>query len=682
MQFTGALANPNLHFLDLELYVENGCILSRGYRKETDTNSVLLQSSFHPPHMIQAIPYGQFVRLKRNNSKREDFFDPKPRTGDQISYSSKVPLLDHKSKFPSLYHTFPDGRSQYRAVVQLLKHFGWTWVGIVSTEDESSQQFATTLQEVLVQSEICVEYLLTAYQDMFKRRQHLGRVLTQSRSQVMVFSGYLDEPGMLQDVTSFIKLKKVFVFPFSFLHDSGPVDLLSLNGSLLMHLSRAAIPGLKDFLLDASPQKYPDLHILANVWEWTFACLVGYCNGSESFRSLERYHYDVEDFRVTSQVYSAVYALAHALHEMYSHTTEESKSEPQSSLKVWKTPTSVCSPSCLLGYHKIPMEGFHRCCYGCRTCPEGEITNRTDMERCLKCPDEEWSNERRDSCNPRSTEFLSYEDTLGLCLVVVALLFYFATTVVFGIFIKYKGTAIVKANNQNLSFILLLSLSLSFLFPLLFIGRPTKMSCLLRQVAFGIVFSISVSSVLAKTVTVILAFRATKQNWTLRRWLGRHLSISLLIICSSVQVVICVFWLTFSPPFPEHNTQVEVGKIILQCNEGSTTAFYSVVGYMGCLALLSFFVAFLARKLPDTFNEAQYITFSMLVFCSVWICFIPAYLSTKGKYMVAVEVFSILASSAGLLGCIFIPKCYVILMRPELNTRSKLATERKLKQPT
>ncbi|XP_068089233.1 vomeronasal type-2 receptor 26-like [Hyperolius riggenbachi] len=347
-----------------------------------------------------------------------------------------------------------------------------------------------------------------------------------------------------------------------------------------------------------------------------------------------------------------------------------------------QTPTSACSSSCLPGYHKIPMESFHSCCYACRPCPEGEITNRTDMERCLKCPDDEWSNERRDSCIPKCTEFLSYEDTLGLCLVVVAALFYFATTVVFGIFIKYKGTAIVKANNQNLSFILLLSLSLSFLFPLLFIGRPTKMSCLLRQATFGIVFTISVSSVLAKTVTVILAFRATKQNWTLRRWLGRHLSISLLIICSSVQVVICVFWLTFSPPFPEHNTQVEVAKIILQCNEGSTTAFYIVIGYMGYLALLSYFIAFLARKLPDTFNEAQYITFSMLVFCSVWISFIPAYLSTKGKYMVAVEVFSILASSAGLLGCIFIPKCYIILLRPEMNIRSKLVTERKLKQPT
>lgn len=44
------------------------------------------------------------------------------------------------------------------------------------------------------------------------------------------------------------------------------------------------------------------------------------------------------------------------------------------------------------------------------------------------------------------------------------------------------------------------------------------------------------------------------------------------------------------------------------CNEGSTTAFYFVLGYLGFLALLSLIMAFLDRRLPDSFNQAKTIT--------------------------------------------------------------------------
>ena len=120
-------------------------------------------------------------------------------------------------------------------------------------------------------------------------------------------------------------------------------------------------------------------------------------------------------------------------------------------------------------------------------------------------------------------------------------------------------------------------------------------------------------------------------------------------ICTLIQLVLCGIWLLTSPPFIDRDIQSEHGKTVIFCNKGSVIAFHFVLGYLGFLTLGSFTVAFLARNLPDRFNEAKFLTFSMLVFCSVWITFLPVYHSTRGKVMVVVEVFSILASSAELL---------------------------------
>ncbi|XP_052024821.1 vomeronasal type-2 receptor 116-like [Apodemus sylvaticus] len=175
------------------------------------------------------------------------------------------------------------------------------------------------------------------------------------------------------------------------------------------------------------------------------------------------------------------------------------------------------------------------------------------------------------------------------------------------------------------------------------------------------------TDLLAKTITVVMAFKLTTPGRRMRGMLTSGVPNLVIPICTLIQLILCGIWLVISPPFIDRDIQSEHGKIVIICNKGSVIAFHVVLGLLGSLALGSFTVAFLARNLPDRFNEAEFLTFSMLVFCSVWITFLPVYHSTRGKVMVAVEVFSILASSAGLLGCIFVPKCYVILVRPDSN---------------
>ncbi|XP_018095720.2 vomeronasal type-2 receptor 26, partial [Xenopus laevis] len=232
----------------------------------------------------------------------------------------------------------------------------------------------------------------------------------------------------------------------------------------------------------------------------------------------------------------------------------------------------------------------------------------TDSENCIRCPDMEWPNEKRNQCVTKIEQFLSYtNDIISMFFSLISIVLFLITALILRVFIWYRYTPIVRANNRSLSFLLPVSIKLSFLSVFLFLGRPVDITCMLRNITFGITFSIAVSSLLAKTIMVCVAFKATKPGSSWRKWVGVKLSNSVVLFCSSIQIIICMTWLAISPPFQELDLHTYPGTIIIQCNEGSAIGFYSVIGYMGLLAAVSFVLAFLARTLPDSFNEAKYI---------------------------------------------------------------------------
>ncbi|XP_022535524.1 extracellular calcium-sensing receptor-like isoform X1 [Astyanax mexicanus] len=337
-----------------------------------------------------------------------------------------------------------------------------------------------------------------------------------------------------------------------------------------------------------------------------------------------------------------------------------------------KAPESVCSKSCLPGSRKARRKGEPICCFDCIPCGEGEISNQTDSIDCLRCSKETWPNQARDQCMPKTLEYLSFQEPLGIVLWAVSTFGAFLTATVLFVFVIYRKTPVIRGNNMELSFLLLLFLCACFLIGLTFIGKPSNWLCQIRYTAFGISFALCIACILAKTVVVLMAFRATLPGSNVMKWFGPAQQRLSVILCSCVQALICIIWLTTKPPSAAYNTEFMSATIIVECNVGSELGFWCVLGYIGLLACMCFLIAFFARKLPDNYNEAKFITFSILIFFAVWITFIPVYVSTRGKYMVAVHVFAILASAFGLLLCIFAPKCYIVLLRPDKNSKKHM----------
>ncbi|XP_020637503.3 vomeronasal type-2 receptor 1 [Pogona vitticeps] len=351
-------------------------------------------------------------------------------------------------------------------------------------------------------------------------------------------------------------------------------------------------------------------------------------------------------------------------------------------------PRSACNNNCQPGYRKGILQGKPSCCYDCIRCAEGQISNITDARECSPCPEDYWSNEQRSECVLKEVEFLAYGDALGMTLIALSIFGACVVLSVTGVYIKHRNTALVKANDRELSFLIQYSLVVTLLTSILFIGKPEDWSCQSRQVTLALGFSLCLSCVLGKTVMLFLTHLAknSKVAEKVRMWFKPVFQKIIVLLSVLTEVGICTAYLIRNPPRMNKNTQFTTLKIIFECDEGSILYLCVMFGFDVFLAILSFLTAFVSRKLPNNFNEAKFVSFGMLVFFIVWISFVPAYLSTRGKFKVAVEIFAILASSFGLLGCIFVPKCYIILLKPARNTEEivggRAATNDKSAPPT
>ncbi|XP_028681622.2 extracellular calcium-sensing receptor-like [Erpetoichthys calabaricus] len=690
-----------------------------------------------------------------------------------VSYSASCSCLSNKIEYPTFFRTVPSDAFQVKAMVQIIKHYGWTWVGAIASEDDYGQYALRTFQEEIKMFG-CISFIETVSTMNDNRRvlQIVDTIQQSTAKVIVVFSAEAELLSLVKEIVHQNITGRQWIASEAWSTSAvlaTKENFGSFGGTLGIAIRRGEIQDLESFLYQIRPKLDLNNNLLLQFWEKLFDChfqetivktnttlssvMRTECTGLEDIQTIHTTYNDVSELRIAYNVYKAVYALAHALHDLMSCQNGKGPFENNEcadiknmqpyqllhylksvnftnrlgervsfdengdalaiydiinwqmtnngSVKIktiglfdesasagkevfldeesifWSTesrtvPESICSKSCLPGTRRANRKGQPVCCFDCIPCAEGEISNKIDSSECFKCPIDFWSNSVRNHCILKEIEFLSYEDAMGITLTTVASVGGLISVGILAIFIYHRNTPVVRANNSELSFLLLISLTLCFLCALCFIGKPSDLNCMLRHVMFGISFVLCISCILVKTIVVIMAFRATLPGNNTMKWFSVSKQRGTVFFFTFIQSIICIIWLASAPPYPYKNTKYQNAKIIIECDVGSSAGFGCLLGYIGLLACICFLLAFLARNLPDTFNEAKFITFSMLIFCAVWITFIPAYISSPGKHTVAVEIFAILASSFGLLFAIFAPKCYIILLKPEQNTKKAL----------
>ncbi|XP_068436990.1 metabotropic glutamate receptor 1b isoform X3 [Clinocottus analis] len=331
---------------------------------------------------------------------------------------------------------------------------------------------------------------------------------------------------------------------------------------------------------------------------------------------------------------------------------------------------SVCSEPCSKGEIKVIRKGEVSCCWICTACKDNEVVQ--DEFTCKACELGWWPDEALEGCEPIPVRCLEWSNPESIIQVVFSVMGILVTSFVAFIFVLYRDTPVVKSSSRELCYIILAGIFLGYLCPFTLIARPTVASCYLQRLLVGLSAAMCYSALVTKTNRIARILAGSKKKICTRkpRFMSAWAQLVIASILISAQLSLEVTLIVMEPPEPI-KSYPSIKEVFLICNT-SNVGVVAPLGYNGLLIMSCTYYAFKTRNVPANFNEAKYIAFTMYTTCIIWLAFVPIYFGSN--YKIITTSFSVSLSVTVALGCMFTPKMYIIIAKPERNVRSAFTT--------
>ena len=322
-------------------------------------------------------------------------------------------------------------------------------------------------------------------------------------------------------------------------------------------------------------------------------------------------------------------------------------------------PQSVCSLPCSGGHYPEPVSGYTECCWTCRPCLGNIfVSNGT---ACYECSVGSKPNKESTECVTITPTFLELRSPWGIIILITAVMGIIATVFVMVTFVVLHKHELIKASSRELSAVLLIGLLLCYILTISFIIEPSIPICTVRRFGVGFVFSLCYSALLVRTNRIHRIFKTSKLTLQKPPLIGMQSQLLFTFLLVSVQLVIAIVWLVVERP---STTIIYDGfDAELKCGESAYVGLTVTLSYNLFLLILSTYYAFCSRNIPQNYNEAKYINLTLYSTCIIWLAFIPTYFATAmlgTVYQTCSLVLGIIFSATTALGCLFIPKLYII----------------------
>ncbi|CAH1782650.1 unnamed protein product, partial [Owenia fusiformis] len=671
----------------------------------------------------------------------------------QISYASTSIELSDKTRFGYFSRVVPPDLYQVRAMVDIVRHFGWSYVSTVADEGNYGEKGISAFEDLALKSGICIAQSLKIPRE-FTSETYDGIMtslfLTANAKVVVLF---VNEDNARRLLSAYGRTNKTS--PFYWLaSDSWGAKIhpikdqeLAAEGALTILPKRKVLAGFDEYFLSRTRENNERNPWFDEYWQMNFNCTLdptvedkAICTGNEDTPE-EVYHQE----GVVPFVINAVKAIAYALNNLYHDKCDDiavsacpelnpvdgvqllsyirnvsfigsagrvvrfnDQGDPtegsyniyqlqrsntseawryvsvgewtddlnmNESLIKWRDeslvrPHSVCSEECEQGYAKgnNQNEKKDHCCWICIKC--GDYEYLKDEYTCASCPIGSIPNDTKNGCYELPVQSMEWNSVWAILPAAFSCLGIIATLFTFFVFWRFNRTPLIMAAGRELCYILMIGILMCYSLTFVLLSQPSTITCTIIRIGLGVSLSVCYAALFTKTNRISRIFnRGVKAAVKRPSYTSPRSQVVICMCLVAVQITAAVTWLGMELP-GVRLVHPEREKVILKCRTSDIALVISLL-YNIILIILCTLYAFRVRKIPENFNEAKYIAFTMYSTCIVWLAFIPIYFGTNNNFRIQITALCVCVSISATvtLGCLLLPKVYIVIFQPHKNVR-------------
>ncbi|KAG7333491.1 hypothetical protein KOW79_003626 [Hemibagrus wyckioides] len=258
----------------------------------------------------------------------------------EISHGATCECLSNRKEYPSFFRTIASDYYQSRALAYLIKHFGWSWVGTVNSDNDYGNNGMSIFLNAAKEEGICVEYSEKFDRSDTAKIMKVVDIIKRGTAKVVII--FIAQPDMNVLIDQLI-LKNVTGYQMIGVEGwitatnlATPATYNVLIGSIGLDVGKLNIAGFADYVIKEFWQNdFPCLNTEGNIYQ-----SANYCSRYEEIIPFKDYSEDISELRYANNIYNAIYAVAQSLHSLLK-CRENQSCEKDNTLQSWQVVESL-----------------------------------------------------------------------------------------------------------------------------------------------------------------------------------------------------------------------------------------------------------------------------------------------------------------------------------------------------